>query len=295
MNAVDTDPSTRMQAVNSIGPNALLVGPMKSGTSWLYEYLKTRDDVTLPDGVKETYFFDQRFESKSVDWYLSHFQRPTVGERIVEVAPTYFRTPEAPARIHQLLGNVPIIVTLRDPADRAFSLFQHMKRYSFTRCDTFREVVESHPEVLQGSRYATCLTNWLETFGIDNVTILLMQDLKSNPLEFASQCCRGLGLSPPTSTDSFPDSVNVATVPRNYHLALLGRKVGDALRSVRLYWVVEAAKNAGLKQLFFGKPQAEGERNTLTTEDRRWFIGLLEDEIDRTEQITGHDLASWKK
>jgi hypothetical protein len=42
-------------------PDAMVIGPMKAGTTWLYSYLISRGDVCLPEGVKETFFFDRRF------------------------------------------------------------------------------------------------------------------------------------------------------------------------------------------------------------------------------------------
>ncbi|MFK8113982.1 MAG: sulfotransferase [Rubripirellula sp.] len=294
MNAARAEPS--MQSTDSPHrPNALVVGPMKSGTSWLYEYLKTRSDVALPSGVKETFFFDQRFDSKSLAWYLSHFEPPRDGNRIIEVAPTYFHGTDVPAHVKSCLGEIQLLVTLRDPAERAFSLFQHMRRYGFTRCDQFRDAVEAHPEMLESSRYASCLQRWMSTFGADQVTVVFLDDLKNDPMAYAAQCCQGLGLEPPTDANNFPDSVNVATHPRSYHLARIGRGVGDLLRSVRLYWVVETAKSMGLKQLFFGKPQQHSERKQLSDADRRWFIEQLGDEITSVEQIVDRDLSKWKQ
>jgi Sulfotransferase domain len=275
-------------------PNGLIVGPMKCGTSWLSEYLKSRSDVCLPSGVKETFYFDQRYESKSLAWYLSHFTKPAAGSRVIEIAPTYFQVADLPARAHQVLGEIPIIVTLRDPANRAFSLYQHMRRYGFTRCTSFRDTVEKHPEVLAGSRYATCLQRWIETFGDSNVTVLFMEDLKDDSLQFVTQCCHALGLEPPADQSGFPESVNVASIPRNYYVAWMGRRGGDLLRSARLYGIVEAAKKLGLKQLFFGQPQTDHGRQRLSKEDRRWFITQLGDEIDRLMVMVNRDLSDWK-
>ena len=176
-------------------PNALIVGPMKAGTSWLYEYLASRDDVVVPSGTKETFYFDERFESKSLAWYLSHFQhvKYTTGKRIIEVAPTYFHPAKVPSRVRETLGEIKIVVTLRDPAERAFSLFQHMRRYGFTSCSEFQDAVVKHPEIIESSLYHESLVRWEQAFGRENVTVLFMEDLKSSPINFAGKCCRALG------------------------------------------------------------------------------------------------------
>lgn len=274
-------------------PNALIVGPMKAGTSWLYEYLKSRNDVSVPTGTKETFFFDDRFESKGVDWYLKHFQNaggPNVTT-IIEVAPTYFHGAELPRRVLETLGKIKIVVTLRDPAKRAFSLFQHMRRYGYTKATDFRQAVQNHPEMLASSRYAECLERWREVMGPENVSVLFMEDLAAEPLNFAADCCHALYIAPPESAAQLPSKVNVASQPRNYYVALAGRLVGDALRSIRLYAVVDMAKRAGLKRLFFGKPQVH--RQSITPEERSWFIDQIADDIRHLETILNRDFSDW--
>lgn len=266
-------------------PSALIVGPMKAGTSWLHQYLKTRPDVALPAGVKETFFFDDRFDSKTTEWYLSHFAEATSCDlkSILEVAPTYFHPAEVPGRVLRTLGEIKVVVTLREPAARAYSLFQHMRRYGFTQCTDFRDAVHTHPQILASSHYATCLQRWRSTFAEENVSVLFMQDLATDPLRFATDCCLALGLDPPRSIDVLPDRVNVASEPRNYYLARAARLTGDVLRSARLYAVVEAAKQCGLKTVFFGKPQRR--RQAITPQEREWFLNLIADDLSKLSTL----------
>jgi hypothetical protein len=37
----------------------IVVGPLKTGTSWIYNYLSHHQQISLPTTVKETYFFDR--------------------------------------------------------------------------------------------------------------------------------------------------------------------------------------------------------------------------------------------
>ena len=274
-------------------PNALIVGPMKAGTSWLYEYLASRDDVVVPSGTKETFYFDERFESKSLAWYLSHFQhvKYTTGKRIIEVAPTYFHPAKVPSRVRETLGEIKIVVTLRDPAERAFSLFQHMRRYGFTSCSEFQDAVVKHPEIIESSLYNESLVRWEQAFGRENVTVLFMEDLKSSPINFAGKCCRALGLAEPTSEEALPQKVNVAADPRNYHVAKFGRVAGDLLRSFRLYPIVQAAKKVGLKRVVFGKPQTV--RQIITAEERAWFLEQIKLDVVALQNHVDRDLDAW--
>lgn len=286
-------PTSAVNVQSRVRPNALIVGPMKAGTSWLYEYLKSHDEVVVPSGTKETFFFDQRFDNKSSDWYYSHFAPRHHGrtKRVLEVAPTYFHPANVPARVLETLGRIQIIVTLRDPAERAFSLFQHMRRYGFTSCTDFQDAVRSHAEILESSRYNESLHRWERTFGRENVSVLFMDDLRNDPLRFASDCCNALGITPPYDTSGFPSKVNEAAEAGNYYVAKLTRLGGDLLRSFRLYRVVDAAKRLGLKKLVYGKPQTV--RQSITPEERSWFLDQIKLDLCALQRRFDRDLSHW--
>ena len=60
-----------------------------------------------------------------------------------------------------------------------------------------------------------------------------MEDLAADPLRFATDCCLALGVTPPESAERLPESINVASEPRNYYIARAGRVTGDCLRSAQ--------------------------------------------------------------
>src|SRR5882762_7900481 len=72
-------------------PSFFVIGPPRTGTTWLYEVL--RDRALLPAPTKETRFFDTHFH-RGIDWYRSHFPTLPANRRIGEIAPTYFASHE---------------------------------------------------------------------------------------------------------------------------------------------------------------------------------------------------------
>ena len=63
-------------------PDFLIVGPQRTGTTWLHAVLQSHPQVFLTD-PKELFFFSRlkdranpRFESALLDWYLAHFADP---------------------------------------------------------------------------------------------------------------------------------------------------------------------------------------------------------------------------
>ncbi|MEZ6135908.1 MAG: sulfotransferase [Pirellulaceae bacterium] len=272
-------------------PTCVFVGPQKAGTSWIHEYLSARGDICLPRGVKETFFFDDRFERKGLDWYLAHFQPTGNSRQTIEVAPTYFQSDLATARISQTLPQVPIIVTLRHPAERAFSLFLHLRRYGFHDLPLRRAVIEL-PQIVDSSRYAKHLERWYEQVGASHVHVLFQEDLAQNPVEFASRLDRILDLPPVPSGFDIHSRVNEAAVPASGRVARLARQAGDFLRDYRLYWPIELAKQMGFKQLVYGRP-GKKRLDRLLDEDRQWLIEQLRPDTERLQAMLDRDLSAW--
>jgi hypothetical protein len=273
-------------------PGALAVGPQRTGTSWVYEYLLARGDVCLPNGVKETFFFDARFDS-GLEWYASHFRQCAGARLVAEIAPTYFHSPAAPERIRTHLGPIPIVCTLRDPAERTYSLYLHMRRRGTTRLD-FPSAVEEYPQLLDSSRYATHLARWREVFGAERVLVLLMESLATSPQTYVARLCEHLGLPVMPVPEALREAVNAAAVPPRPWLAAIAKSVADRLRARRLYGPIALAKRLRLKEAVFGRP-GEQPIPGLAPDDRRPVVARLTPEIEALEALLGTDLAAWKR
>ena len=168
-------------------PTALVIGPMKAGTTWVNAYLAWRGDVCLPRGVKETFFFD-RHSDRTTGWYAGHFRHhdPARHRAAVEVAPSLFHCPEAPGRVAGTLGAVPLIVTTRDPVARAWSHYLHLRRKGYTDAP-LAEAITRHPEIVAASRYEAQLARWRAAMPGSPVTVLALEDLIADPAGHAAR------------------------------------------------------------------------------------------------------------
>jgi len=274
-------------------PTCLVIGPQRAGTTWIHEYLARHPDVTVPHGVKETFFFDRRYQ-RGIAWYARHF-RPTVerpNQRILEVGPSYFHHPAIPARVHKHLGSIPLVCTLRNPAERSFSLYLLLRSYGLTR-STFRKAVQERPEILDTSRYCTHVKRWFEVFGRRRMLFLFQETLAADPKTYARQICEHLEIPRLPIDASLAKPVNRPSVPHSGHLARVGLHASEALRGMGAYGALEIAKKMGLKRLFYGKPGSH-KLPRLTDEDRQWLVKQLGDEIDGLEEFLKVDLSHWK-
>src|SRR5260221_5972715 len=141
-------------------PDFIAVGPQRTGTTWLHEAMKPH--LGLPRGIKETDFFLKNY-AKGMQWYLDYFRGYPGGMLLGEIDPNYFGEDVARERIRKDIPHAKIIVTLRDPVERAYSSYRVMRRDAWTRV-RFEETVASNRIIRESSRYAHHLARWQESF-----------------------------------------------------------------------------------------------------------------------------------
>jgi len=268
--------------------NYIFVGPERTGTTWIYEYLSCRKDINFPIGTKETFFFDHYYH-KGIQWYNKHFK----GEQIltVEVAPTYFKSELAPHRIKKHIPHTKIICTLRNPLKRSISHYNHLIRYGQIR-PVFNVAVKASPEIIKASLYYKNIIRWIDVFGRKNIYFLIHEQLKSGPDYFVRDLCNILNIDfcpPPNFLKT--KKVNPLTSPRSVVLASLGSNVKNFFRSHQLYSVVEFAKKIGLRKVFFGR-----ESKSLYLPGKEETVDLVEmfsKDLDNLSQLFQTDFDDW--
>jgi tetratricopeptide (TPR) repeat protein len=106
------------------GPNFMIIGAMKAGTTSLYEYINQHPQV-LPCAQKEVHFFVHHF-NKGIDWYLAHFPYipPTGGFLTGEASPGYLCN-TIQQQVKATFPQVKLIAILRNPVKRAISHYYH--------------------------------------------------------------------------------------------------------------------------------------------------------------------------
>lgn len=267
-------------------PTALLIGPMRCGTTWMDRYLRAHPDVCLPGKVKETFFFDRRF-GKGRRWYASHFDHCSGAEsvRVCEVGPSYFHCPEAPRRVAETLGSPTLVSVVRHPVERSHSHYLHMVRYGFTSLP-LRDAITEHPEILEASRYSVQLDRWRSHHDRGALRLLAFDTLKASSETFVERLADLLDVRSVPVPKELKSPSNESGMPRSGLAAKIGWEVSDFLRERRLHGIVEFAKEIGLKDLLFAKAEG-GAKPELRPDDRQWLRERLSAELDWWAKLRG--------
>lgn len=182
--------SLRTRQYRQLVPSFFIVGPPRTGTSWLHQVLQKR--VVLPRLTKETRFFDSHFH-RGMTWYWAHYPRLNGNRCIGEVAPTYFASQEARQRIRELTPNAKIICIFRHPLERVLSLYRVKRAYGMIPW-TLEEAIARDPELIESGRYASHLRAWQQAFGADRVLATIYDDLRRDPQAYVDRLTYFIGI-----------------------------------------------------------------------------------------------------
>ncbi|XP_076851937.1 bifunctional heparan sulfate N-deacetylase/N-sulfotransferase 2 [Brachyhypopomus gauderio] len=196
-------------------PKFLVIGPQKTGTTALHSFLTLHPAITSsfpsPVTFEEIQFFNGPNYHNGIDWYMDFFPFPSnvSTDFTFEKSANYFDTEEAPRRAAALVPRAKVIAVLINPADRAYSWYQHQRAHQDPAAInyTFQQVVTAgqsspkdllvlHSRCLKPGEYATHLENWLLHFQSRQLHIVDGAVLRSNPALVMDGIQRFLGVTP---------------------------------------------------------------------------------------------------
>jgi hypothetical protein len=269
-------------------PNFIYIGPDKAGSSWLHEVLLSHPQIFMSP-AKDLYFFD-RYYDRGLDWYLRQFDDARPEHLVVgEVCQDYLFHPEAPQRIADSLGSCRMMVTLRDPADRAFSSYLYMLRSGWEP-GTFLQALDGQPMLLQHGSYATALERFTERFGRDQIHVAVFDDLVADPQTFIDALTSWLDV---TSISLSPAQLQARLPAGRARSVLMSRVASGGAKIVRERDganLVGRVKRSTLVQRALYRPLTT-DKPTMTTEERSAVQVALADEVAQVDLVYGLGLA----
>jgi hypothetical protein len=247
------------------------VGPMRAGTTWLHAALSRHPHVVLPR-EKETFYFDRHY-ARGMDWYRGHFPAGDSASRFGEIGASYFASTEARERIHEVAPEALILVSVRDPVERAFSTYVHLKK---TRSlpPSVVDAVGVDPEILDSGAYSVHLPAWEARFGAGRVELLSIDEIKAEPHEALARVLSRLGLEPLDRSIDLTSSVNDAYVPPSARLHRVRAAVFRYLVDQQHFRALDAARSVKRRWRALVPPPSRGPR-AMTSEERDFLAERL--------------------
>jgi hypothetical protein len=167
------------------------VGVGKCGTSWLYEFLKRHDLVSVPT-LKEPYLIDESPERQAA--IIEKLYSRTEG--MADFSNTYYWDLENAQKIKDYNPDARIVITTRLPSKRIISHFGFLRRNGLVSEETVAEYLAGNDpeEIVARSHYRRIIERYVAAFGENKVIVLPLEQLQQEPQLYADRLCSFLDI-----------------------------------------------------------------------------------------------------
>lgn len=294
-------------------PNFLVVGAAKSGTTSLDGYLKQHPEVFLPE-LKECRYFSN-IKDKNIDPFTNQDHTSIIADSedyynlfkdcntkvIGDISPDYlYYHEESIKNIKAELGtDTKIIIILRNPVERAYSNYLHLRRDNLTE-DSFEDIINLELEwnddiwygykVIKSGYYYEAVKNYIDNF--KNIKIILFEEFIKNTDLQLKEISEFLEINKYFEFEE-PRFKNKTGIPKNKIIKQLtnGNIPFKKFFKFFIYKIVnkESVHNYmhKLKENNLKKPRIK-----LDTKNKLESIYL--NDIEKLEKLLNKDLSTWK-
>jgi hypothetical protein len=297
-------------------PDFFVAGAPKAGTTALHAAL-ARHPALFMSPVKEPKFFltdgpppnqggpgDAKTYREHV-WqradYEALFKDAPAGMLRGESTPFYLYSRPAQQRIRALIPNAKLIVTLRDPVERAHSNWTHLWSAGLDPIADFVQACAAEDRriaagwadfwhYVQLGMYGRQLEYLYSVFPRDQVLVFRYRSMITDPAGLLDQVCAFLGVQEGVIAEVPRENVTAhpPVTARHRSLARLVR-AGSALATA-----LPARAGTSITDRLERSLQAGAEaRQPLTWEQRRALLPRFESDIRLLESVTGEDFSDW--
>ncbi len=258
-------------------PNFFIAGVIKGGTGALHQYLSHHPEIFMTE-VKEPRYFGTDGSGR-LEGYMRLFEgtggRPVRGE----ATSSYFHSDEALGRIKRLIPDAKILVSLRNPVDRAYA-----------HCCMLRGVPRVDDEVLLRGRteywataslYADRLSQCFDSFGRSNVHVSIFEDWARHVADELREIYRFLQVD--------PDVVLNDAVHYRPAVPVWGRLSQHPMAR----FAKRILPRSLLREINDLKFQLSRKPGSASPAARTAMYAWYRDDIERVQSILGRSLAAW--
>ena len=291
-------------------PNFIIAGATRSGTTSLYYYLMQHPDITFPKLKEPRYFSSINLKLPqngpgdfSVDRKLilsfddyNKLYESINAKRIGDASSEYLYHYDVSAKeIKEKLGDIPIIIILRNPIERAFSAYNNLVRDG-RETQNFSQALKLEDERMLNNwdmmwhykrvgLYYNQVTEYLNTFS--KVKVIIFEEFVKDPKKFLSELCSFLDVSPDMDIDT-GTVYSYSGKPKNKLIAFLGSRNNKYINRIRVFALSLIPRN-----IFESISKKVLVKNQIDENSRNYLREFYKDDILKLQQLLKKDLSFW--
>lgn len=301
-------------------PNFLIVGAAKSGTTSLFIYLRQHPEIFMPiNKYKEPKFFTSDVPIKlahknlihrdiyeqsrvtNFEKYLKIFENVSNEKAIGEASTAYlYFYNYSIHNIKNFLGDVRIIVILRNPVDRAFSSYKHLlmdddEVLSFEKCLK----LENHRKrenwpILYMLKDAGLYYEQVKAFksNFNNVKIILYDEFKKSQLYVIKDIFNYLQVDEKFTPD-ISRQHNVSGIPLSKDLHRVLVNPNHTIKKILRPVLLKLVGKKYTEDLYNSILQHNFKNISMRPETREYLKDYFREDIIKLQDLISRDLSHW--
>jgi hypothetical protein len=290
-------------------PDFLVIGVPKAGTTALHAALARHPGLFMSP-VKEPKFFltdgppPTRGGPGDAETYREHVWRRADYEALFDGAPPgalrgestplYLYDPAAQRRVRDTVPGAKLIISLRDPVERAHSNWTHLWSAGLEPISDVIEACAAEPHRAVGGwapfwhyvglgRYGEQLKRLFALFPREQVLLFRYRDLVDRPADTLDRICAFLGVEQGLIAEVPRENVTAHPLESRRHqiLARLAR-LADPLLGQKVTTPLERVLQCNARA-----------RRPLTWQQRQELLAYFAADIALLQDVTGEDFSDW--
>jgi len=294
-------------------PTFAIVGAQKSASTFLQKQLQSHPDIFLPGGELAT-FEDPNYADYDPESFSSHF---TPGRNVEEIGlkrPSYLHEPAVPERLAEHLPEIRLIVSLRDPINRAISAYFHQVRQNFAPLVDVNQGLEKilkgrwsekYPrtsQIIEYGKYYQQIERYLKYFDRESLYLTTYRAVTTRSEDVLGSIQDFLKVNPKSFTGLSDSSANVGlySKPRLLVARLVNRirfeyfHNGQRMRPMKNIGLLKKITVRGLRNLNRHILQLfETGQPSLQTDVRGELVSYYRDDAERLRSTFDLDVDHW--
>ena len=283
-----------------MNPNFFIVGGSKCGTTNISYYLNLHPKIFFSE-LNEPYYFCQwdvpeKYERDSMitdmGRYMDLFKNVTSETIVGEASSPYLSCPHAAMEIKKAFPNSKILISIRNPIERAHSAY-FSYQFMHPTNQSFLEMIKEHEKlinnrifyidsILESGFYKKNIVRFQEAFGENNVKIIIFEEYIKNIQSSILSILNFLGLDEDIHLDEQPKGSY--RIPKNsISKILLNNKNFRKLST----FLIPTVMRQKLGDKYFLK---QGKKPEMLKSERDYLKELYKNEVIELEKFLGKKL-----
>lgn len=296
-----------------INPSFIIAGVARCGTTSLYHYMKQHPEIGFPTQKEPKYFSSiylqfphngigdntvDKIIVKDKDKYFDLFSKLENFKAIGEASSDYLYFHEYTVdAIKKELGDIPIIFSIRNPIERAYSAYNNLVRDGRESLE-FMEALKKEKERIAdnwdwmwaykgGGLYADAIEHFQNEFS--NVKVVLFDDLENEPNKVLKEIFEFLNVDSSLIVNS-ETKYSHSGKPKNAFIAMLtdrNNKIIYTLRRTVMSFVPRSLLEKIASKML--------NKDDIPFEAKQYLQDFFKKDIEKLEKLISRDLCNWKE